>query len=1088
MISTADHSTGGHIGFEFVVSEGDHKQVARGLAEMVSYTRICFGCLQRAWRDGMTTVEATEALRSAKEACDAFCTSCAAGDADCFHAGQHWTQRRCTSCEQAGTECVKLFVLGASLDCGGAQAGLIRRSLDDALETDDDPYHEEGGARLYGLPILPDGAHFVKSVDSNQFHHKIWVDGWLCGAFQLWSCFWDADPVRRSRVRTYLTRELLRRKNAFSVEAAVARMERLLLDALLSDAERTAGQAWLVSTLGPARCRAWRENTPNMYAQPMGAAFQARSNLVFYIDLKLKQGRVLKLAHTPCDNAAFTAAPRSASALSQLRRPVDIALIGTDAYITDEHHDRPALYVVSVAHICKSFSTAEQGGGSSSSSSSSSSGSSSCGSVERVKLNGVVIRQPFGIATDPANSHELFVGCRQAAAIIRVTLASTNVGVAEMLCVLPAPPAGIDVVPATESIPARLVVAAGDAVFLVDREHGSVLRILQRDGAAFCGVRIAPITLGGDLFAIDHAGNAVLRLARAVSSSAMAFQPSAAAVTLVGGNVERPCSAKAAFWYEGTASRVQLCEPTFGVFARNAFIFMNAGRGEYGKVLLLNDLYPMAAKLAPAMLTAANAFCLTRDAQHHPLDRLHAALMLEPLADLLGRIEDGNAEVHSARGLQGEIGNFSNVVRRSSQQLPTLLLQQVANAAQIGAPQRCLDSLSITSVTTLDVESFFIGQRSHWPNPYAAQYGQSHALAMLIESSRRGDTAFSVCMTNTKPSHSGRRHYHGSGILSVAESRYQPSRAKPGRAGMSVDRRQKRLRVLRALAALFRQSRQQRVTDKGKEKPGTKPAVFYGPKVAAATDDHHDSELLGGDGSKIAGHSAATLVGDGGASASTSTAGGGASASSLLYRGGDIVLVRPLLSQLWLAQLLEPIVESSPGCFNTDRPSCRYFIPTSELAAFPHALSWWSKCGVERRITDEAGAIARSTQSDGVHFSFEKRDHVTRSTICGCLSPSCLSERVFSSNELVSFAITDQELASARELVSGLATAEEEEEAAMQAAQAVQSVQGQAAERAAEEEARAAAAASFATLNQKRKAGKEREDRKKEATQSKARK
>ena len=58
MIATSDHSTSGHIGYCFEVSEGTHKQVARGLAEMISATRVCFGCLEGVWREGMSAAEA----------------------------------------------------------------------------------------------------------------------------------------------------------------------------------------------------------------------------------------------------------------------------------------------------------------------------------------------------------------------------------------------------------------------------------------------------------------------------------------------------------------------------------------------------------------------------------------------------------------------------------------------------------------------------------------------------------------------------------------------------------------------------------------------------------------------------------------------------------------------------------------------------------------------------------------------------------------------------------------------------------------------------------------------------------------------
>ena len=256
--------------------------------------------------------------------------------------------------------------------------------------------------------------------------------------------------------------------------------------------------------------------------------------------------------------------------------PVCIALIGTDAYITDEDATYPALYVVDVALICKSFNTAEPRDGR--------------GSITRVKLRGKVkLQHPFGLAADEAAS-ELFVGCQGACAIMRVTLSSTADGSIELLCPLPTPPFGIDLMGATATSPSRLVVAAGDAVFLIDREEGSKLMVLQQDGAAFCDVRIAPLALDGDLFAIDHGGNSVLRLGRLSSepASASLFRPSSAVEMLAGGNAASPL-----FWYEGTASRVELWKPTFGVFPRNAFVFMNAGHGNCSKVLVLNDLLPM---------------------------------------------------------------------------------------------------------------------------------------------------------------------------------------------------------------------------------------------------------------------------------------------------------------------------------------------------------------------------------------------------------------------------------------------------------------------------------------------------------------
>ena len=191
----------------------------------------------------------------------------------------------------------------------------------------------------------------------------------------------------------------------------------------------------------------------------------------------------------------------------------------------------------------------------------------------------------------------------------------------------------------------------------------------------------------------------------------------------------------------------------------------------------------------------------------------------------------------------------------------------------------------------------------------------------------------------------------------------------------------------------------ERVTDKAKERVGTQPAPFYGP-AAARTPPTGAAE--------------ATLL------SSSATPGSGVAVAPCgpLYRSGDLVFIRPLRATLWVAQLTEPVVEISPGCFNVDRPKCRYFVRTEALGGYPHALEWWEQRGVGLRLADEAAAAVRAAASDGVHFSFEKTDHVTRSTICGRFEPASVLEPVTWHNQLVSFAIPELTLAGAREIVS----------------------------------------------------------------------
>eukprot|EP00966_Prymnesium_polylepis_P237773 5499254-Prymnesium_polylepis.1 len=110
----------------------------------------------------------------------------------------------------------------------------------------------------------------MKSTDSSVQNHRIRFKGQFVGNFQIWSRYHDAVRARRESVRQELSRDALRAKNRFSSEQMVERRERKLQEKLLSPEERESKEALIISTLGPARDKQWKENTPAMYDQPMG--------------------------------------------------------------------------------------------------------------------------------------------------------------------------------------------------------------------------------------------------------------------------------------------------------------------------------------------------------------------------------------------------------------------------------------------------------------------------------------------------------------------------------------------------------------------------------------------------------------------------------------------------------------------------------------------------------------------------------------------------------------------------------------------------------------------------------------------------
>ena len=993
----------------------------------------------------MTPKEAATALRKAREACDAFCGACAQGEGGCQHQ-EHWTMRRCSACVDAGTDCNKLYVLGGALDCGGNQAGLIRRVHEGTLDAEQPPYWGNNSReRLFGLILMPDGVHFNKSLDGHLHHYKVWDGGWLCGYFQLWSCFYDADPVYRERARKRLSLELLRRKNPYSVEHAVRRRDRDVIEILLRDEERRTCRAWRVHTLGPSRWCKWNENTEGMYHEPMGSDFHERSNLLFYVDHRAAQVRVLQVAHSPCNNAAVTVPAKATStAQDRLRKPVDLALLKSVAYVTDASAERPALYGVDVSHVTTRFNAAGEGAAEAER------GGGGKARVTRVKLSGTpVLQMPYGIVALNATS-ELFVTEQHGRRVVRITLSSASAGVIEPLCTLPTEPAGVALVPQCNS----LVVAAGDAVYLVSTRHGAAAaatRVLHRPGADFCGVQIAPNALNGALFAIDNSSNAVLCLERVLGAESVAgptFQPSIKAVVLAGGNAERPCSGKQSVWYEGTAARVELWGPTFGTFMRNSFVFMNSGSGSFGKVLVLNDIYPLAAHVLPTLLLAADAFALTADARQHAPDRLQSALMLKSVSDLLFEIEDGNAAVNPARGLQGPMGNFSGCLRKSAQQLSDQLFQQVTSAVELGAPQRVVQSLMPAATTTLNVETYFTSCRQQYPNPYMLQFAQGSAISMDIEAARRGESAFSFC-TSSDNSRAGRAHYSNPATLTVAPRRRQLQKGKPKQ--LDPPERQKRLGVLRTVAGIFKQARAGRVTDRGKERHGTLPSTAYAPRAITKPTAREPART-----SMRSRADAAAASTTGRSDAATSSAGPSTEMQEVLYRAGDLVSVRPISGGMWVGQLLDPIIKITGvgGVrFNVDRVKVRYFVPTVELSSYPDAMHFWSsgQGGMQRRLSDATAAEQRAAQSDGEHYSFEKEDRVTRTTVRSRFVR--LSEEVHHRSKLVSFALTTDSVLEARAATAGGADNPIESDD-----------EGEAADRQAEREAIAGMAAAAAAI------------------------
>ena len=134
------------------------------------------------------------------------------------------------------------------------------------------------------------------------------------------------------------------------------------------------------------------------------------------------------------------------------------------------------------------------------------------------------------------------------------------------------------------------------------------------------------------------------------------------------------------------------------------------------------------------------------------------------------------------------------------------------------------------------------------------------------------------------------------------------------------------LQVLRAFAAMWKQVRQQRVTDKGKEKHGTQPSRCYMPTPITADEAQ---PRVGLDQPTAA-------------PGRTADPGVAAGTAEVLHRAGQLVAIKSS-SGLWLAQLTEPLVGLTAAAgqsmrrgrpsvrYNVERLSVRYFVKTVEF-------------------------------------------------------------------------------------------------------------------------------------------------------------
>ena len=346
MAMASDASISCRIGYRFDTKQHDALHLGAWLSkDVVRPLRVCYCCLREAYEKGRSWDWAIKRCNAYVE-CEACDNASPCGVCD-HH--EHWSKVRCNRCINKGCECVQFFPQSIGMDLGGGQARLVglggKRPFDESVRAQLGAFRD--------VELHSDGVHDIKSGVRNMTNWKLRRDGQYQGTFLFWSRYYDANPQVRGAMRAAVTRSALRGKNPFSVEEKIMLVARPLQRAMLTEAERRAGSAPVISIIGPEIHKSWSSNTPSAYGNPGGGCFHPKSGLYIYADSGLRQVRRLRLGRSPADNEVLIS-----SAAHQLVSPTAVALLGDVAFITDPGQHESQLLMVDLHGVFANFGAA----------------------------------------------------------------------------------------------------------------------------------------------------------------------------------------------------------------------------------------------------------------------------------------------------------------------------------------------------------------------------------------------------------------------------------------------------------------------------------------------------------------------------------------------------------------------------------------------------------------------------------------------------------------------------------------------------------------------------------------------------------
>jgi len=520
---------------------------------------------------------------------------------------------------------------------------------------------------------------------------------------------------------------------------------------------------------------------------------------------------------------------------------------------------------------------------------------------------GCFINQPFSIVASPSGK-ELFVTDPGQKMVICVQLVNITSGVAFSVGSFGYAPAGV----ACRQQPSgfSVLVAAGEVLWELSRHPSSgeawvQRRVWKKTGADLCGVAVSDC---GDIMVIDKRWGQIYSLVPRDSGDWRGG-------VVVGSGYEQPQRAQ-----DGRASMVTLTKPTLACFNGRSLVFSDSGAQT---IRCVTDAFTHAEVLLPQMRSIYDLYSETVDSGDHVATLLGALAVARSHSDFLDSCAAANKALAGKDG-DGDFGNISKSVRDMARIRKQNFARDIEDLRRLRVPRKVILCIRPKAFTTMAVETWFTASKKFSPVLTLAEYAQRRSAAAAERVKERryaaGNSDYSYFRGPAND-----RGYSNDGSFApplVFEHKKDPTGTSKAHKALAQQRRAERP-AHDALCERLRGVRQLKPTDRGRSKQGANPEAFWASSTVPKAPLGLPEDLFD------YGRSATATITEGGSS------------SDIVYRSGDLVLVRRDSSaKVVVAQLRfdvqrltsskRRLAEIPEVCWHPRNPQMRLFLAEDE--------------------------------------------------------------------------------------------------------------------------------------------------------------